>query len=72
MHVPDRSCFMVVAAVLQTTSDALSPADQDTLASMLKDSEGVQLVAENGSSLDEELSAEEQALEDAAAGMMQR
>ncbi len=58
----------VAAAVLQTTSDALSPADQDTLASMLKASEGVELVGENGSSLDEELSAEEEALENAAAG----
>jgi len=54
------------AAVLETTADALSPADQETLASMLHDSEGIELVGSNGSGLDEELTAESEALEDAA------
>jgi len=65
LDVDENEISPTAAAVLSTTNDALSPADQDTLADMLKESESIELVNADGESIDADLEAEEQQLEQA-------
>jgi hypothetical protein len=62
----DNELSPSTAAVLATTRDSLSPADQNMLQEMLQDSEGVTLIDENGDSLEGEIEAEADSLAEAA------
>jgi len=66
LDVDENDLSTDTANVLSTTRDALSPQDQDLLQEMLQESEGIELVDQNGDSVEGEVEAEADALASAA------